>query len=515
MLEILALLNKMASAPQQTPTHSTKPQQSSSPSASEPSSTQPQRESSVPPSAASETSSISLLNHPSSAESSRKPSPSPETQKQQQLARPKPQTVPSSAEPKKCWICLQNETEDTPTSSQWRSPCACKLQAHETCLLDWVAEVERPRPGNPGKPKVECPQCKTSIHVVRPRSFVLEFLRRAQRIQARLTLPFTAVALLGGITYGCYIHGLNTVYVMFGTKDAERLLGSGQATGRLYNNLEFLLPFIPVTLLASRTHYADSLLPALPIFYFTVNQPTRHAGLWPPSATMTLIALPYIRAAYNETLKYLFAEKEKAWIKEIQPRGGEGADQGEQQAEDQPAGDGEGMNIELGIQLEVVEEDEARPDEAHPPAQPAAEPPADGQANAQNNGRNGPQQPAAPAANPQPQPVNAANAANAIPIIINVVLEKAIGALIFPTIASSMGMALDLLLPRKWVVPPGRWENYPVGFLQSRFGRSVVGGCLFVVLKDSLLLYSKYRMAQVHKQRRVMDYDVAKRKIKK
>ena len=311
------------------------------------------------------------------------------------------------------------------------------------------------------------------------------------------------------------MHGLQTVYVIFGTKDAKRLLGSDQTAGRLYNNLDFLLPFIPVTLLASRTHYADSLLPALPILYFAVNQPTRHAQIWPPSATMTLIALPYIRAAYNETLKYLFAEKEKAWIKEIQPRGGEGTDQGDQQANDQPPGDGEGMNIELGIQLEVVEEDEAQPDEEPPPpAQPAA-PAAEGEANAQNNEQNGPQQPAAPPANPQPQPVNAANAANAIPIIINVVLEKAIGALLFPTIASGVGIALELAFPRKWVVPPGRWDNYPMGFLQSRFGRSIAGGCLFVVLKDSLLLYSKYRMAQVHKQRKIMDYDVAKRNLKK
>ena len=363
---------------------------------------------------------------------------------------------------------------------------------------------------------MECPQCKTPIRILRPRSFIPDLVRRVQRIQARLTLPFTAVALLGGITYGCYMHGLHTIYVIFGTKDADRLLGVGRPAG-LYNNLEFLLPFIPVTLLASRTHYADSFLPAIPILYFTVNQPARNARLWPPSATMTLIALPYMRAAYNEMMKYLFAEKEKAWIKELQPRSGEGGGQEGQQMQGEPDGDDDGLNIELGIQLEVIEEDEALPEEVPPPDQPEEAPPLDQPAAApavdQAGDQNNAQQPAAPPANPPPQPVNAANAANAIPIIVNVVLEKAIGALLFPTIASSVGMALELVLPFRWTVPPGRWSNYPAGFLQSRFGRSVAGGCLFVVLKDSLLLYSKYKMAQVHKQRRIMDY-TEKRKFK-
>ena len=211
-------------------------------------------------------------------------------------------------------------------------------------------------------------------------------------------------------------------------------------------------------------------------------------------------------------MKYLFAEKEKGWIKELQPRNGEGGDQEGQQMQGEPNNDGDGLNIELGIQLEVIEEDEARPEGENPPEQPPAAP-AEGQAGQPNNGEQPAAPPAEPPANPPPQQPNVANAANAIPIIVNVVLEKAIGALLFPTIASSVGMALELVLPLRWTVPPTRWNKYPAGFLQSRFGRSVAGGCLFVVLKDSLLLYSKYKMAQIHKQRRIVDF-TERRKFK-
>ena len=149
------------------------------------------RRSSIPQSATSEDSQTVLLNHPSSPESS----PKPESQKSQQ-ARPKLQTAQSTEEPRKCWICFADETEDTPTSSEWRSPCPCSLKAHESCLLDYVADLEAPqnRKGV-GPPKIECPQCKAKIIIARPRSFVVEGVRAVQRATARFILPFTFVTL--------------------------------------------------------------------------------------------------------------------------------------------------------------------------------------------------------------------------------------------------------------------------------------------------------------------------------
>ncbi|KAL9129539.1 MAG: hypothetical protein Q9217_002026 [Psora testacea] len=491
----------MASIPQQAPGQSQAQQEAASPSTHENASTQHQRKSSIPQSATSEDSQTVLLNHPSSSESSPKPSPSPEAQQQ---SRPKPQASVSSTEPRKCWICLQTEDEDTPASSPWRSPCRCALQAHEDCLLDWVADLQRPKPGQAPQ-NVQCPQCKTPISIWRPRSYVTELVQRLVRMSERLVLPTTALTLAGGMLYGCYIHGLSSVYIIFGTEDADRLLGVSSGHG-VHSNLDVVLPVIPIALILSRTTYVDNFIPVLPIFYLAVSRPSRQAPLWPPSAAMTLVTLPYLRAAYNGAYKYLFAKKEESWVKEIQPRSGGGADDDDQQGQGQPNGNGDGMNIELGIQLEIIDEEEMQGDDPQPPVQPV---PIEAQAEGQAPPQEG-QQPGGQPQDPAQNQDRAQNAMNAIPIRVNVIIHRIIGALLFPTIASSLGVALKIALPRTWTSPPSRWDKYPAGFLQSKFGRSIAGGCLFIVLKDSLLLYSKYKMAQTHRQRRILDFDTSK-----
>ena len=167
-------------------------QRPSSPEASSSSSSsQKDRRSSIPQSATSEDSQTVLLSHPSSSESSPRPKPQPTQQ-----ARPKLQTAESIKEPRKCWICFADETEDTPTSSEWRSPCPCSLTAHESCLLDFVADLEAPQNRkSTGPPRIECPQCKAKITIARPRSLVVEGVRAVQRAAARFILPFTVITL--------------------------------------------------------------------------------------------------------------------------------------------------------------------------------------------------------------------------------------------------------------------------------------------------------------------------------
>lgn len=338
---------------------------------------------------------------------------------------------------------------------------------------------------------------------------ITELVRGASRIQGRAMIPVTAIVLIGGITYGCYIHGYYSVYIILGPQDATRVLGAGPGHG-LHHNLEWLLPLIPVTLLVSRTHYLDSILPLIPLFYFAVTHPTRHASLWPPSATMTLVALPYLRAAYSHAYQYLFAEREKAWMNLIQPRAGDqgGGDNQQDQNDHNQEEDGMnfelGDNMELGIRMEVIEEVEAVPEAVPQPAHGNQAPAAQ-----RDEGGEGQPRPPQPA-NQQPNQPQAANAVNAIPILLHVAFEKTFGALLFPGVSAGVGMALQWTLPRKWVVPPGIGDRYPVGFLQSHFGRSIAGGCLFIAIKDSLLLYSKYQTAQMHKKRRILDYDGAK-----
>ncbi|KAG8525921.1 uncharacterized protein KY384_000683 [Bacidia gigantensis] len=485
----------MASMPHQSPDQSgAQPREQSDRQAS--TSEDPLRRNSVTQSTTSEDSQTVLLHKPSSEEYSKAPS----TPKSPHQRPAKPQRAPSSPDPKKCWICLQTEAEDTSESSRWRKPCVCHLQAHEECLLDWVSEVEK------SKSKVECPQCKTPIKVIRPRSLVFNAVRAMLRTKSKLVLPISALSLFAGVTLACYAHGSYTIYAIFGDRDARILLQDLNNSG-----LDFSVPFIPVSLLLSRVNYGDNYFPILPLVYFVTYKPYRNAPLWPPSATMTLLALPFVRTAYNYTYAYFFREREKVWVKQVQPRqddgvegaaGNEDANQGLMM--NVGGGDGE-ANFEVGIQVEVEEEVEGEVEQAPQPEQPG-----------QNEQQGGDQPAAQPAQNQNQNQNVVANLAQAAPIIMNVVLERAMSALLFPFVSSGVGMILKQVLPEKWVFPPPYWTyratDWPSGFLQSQFGRSVAGGCLFVVLKDSLLLYAKYKHAQIHRHRKIANYDQKKTK---
>ena len=327
---------------------------------------------------------------------------------------------------------------------------------------------------------------------------------------------------------------------MFGPDDAESVLGIANGS-KMSSSWGFTLPFIPMALIASRTAYTDTLLPIIPIFYFASNAPRREGALWPPSVAFTLATLPYIRAAYNEIYNRLLAPKEKEWIKTLQPRAmddedGErqGHEQNQQEADNEVP---EGVNFELDLQVELVDEEEVEEDQERP-EQPVGNDPIEAQA--QNQDQDPLAQPQVPAPGqphphihnqllpelqqhlhphphphphpqaPQPELANEGGVAGRWVINTFSTAHLIIGALLFPTVSAAMGALLRVTLPKTWTTPPGRWDRYPAGFLQSRFGRSIAGGCLFVALKDTLVLYSKYRLAHDHKKRRIVDY-VAKK----
>ncbi|PIG87397.1 RING finger domain protein [Aspergillus arachidicola] len=88
-----------------------------------------------------------------------------------------------------------------------------------------------------------------------------------------------------------------------------------------------------------------------------------------------------------------------------------------------------------------------------------------------------------------------------------------LGALAFPAISASMGGLLKYVLPKAWTAAPSALERSRPGLLQTRWGRSVVGGCAFVLLKDALVLYCRWKLAQTHRRRRVLNYDKAKKQV--
>ena len=92
--------------------------------------------------------------------------------------------------------------------------------------------------------------------------------------------------------------------------------------------------------------------------------------------------------------------------------------------------------------------------------------------------------------------------------------QLVIGSLLLPAIASAAGELLKLALPFSWIST--RWNYYPssgrVGFFATKWGRSVAGGLAFCVLKDMLVTYCRWRLAEAHKKRHIMNYDKSKKR---
>jgi len=422
----------------------------------------------------------------------------------------------SKEEPRKCWICYMDETEDTPLNSEWRSPCPCALTAHEACLLDWLADLENPRSRNRNgrAAKMLCPQCKSEIVVSRPRSLIVDLVRSVERLAGRLVLPGMVFTLAGTIWAGCCAHGVYSMYLVFGTEDARRII-EDSADGSWSPGLNLGLPLIPLVLIFSRTRYAEGLLPAIPVLFFATHNPGGHEpdiDLWPPSAAMTFAALPYVKSFYNAFYERFFGKLERKWIAEVQPRAGEeGADDGAQQ--DQGGGGGRvalgnvgdgQILMEIDLELQVGIGDANEEPEQHPPGLPAGE---------NQQGAGGAQGEQAQNGQDQDGQILGRRQDDLIHETSNLA-DTVLGALLFPAISASMGGLLKLILPKSWTTPPPLLERGgKVGLLQSRWGRSVVGGCLFVLLKDALVLYCRWKLAQTHRKRRVLNYDRTKKQV--
>ncbi|KAF2198344.1 hypothetical protein GQ43DRAFT_165279 [Delitschia confertaspora ATCC 74209] len=470
---------------------------------------------------ASEDSQTLLLNN--------RPSESPKLEEQKQAIPSSSQPTEPDNEPRKCWICFSDETEDEPTTSEWRSPCPCVLVAHEKCLLDWIADMEAPngRRRAGGSAKVTCPQCKSEIRVARPRSVVVDVVRVLERLTGVMLVP-GIFFVIGTATYSTLTFlGRQAVYEVFGLEDGLRILrplyyapdaSENAYVLRLFNHLrhhwrlDLGLPLIPTALIASRTSLADGFLPFLPFIFFTssASQEQMLNLQWPPSAAFAITALPYIRGIYNTYYERVWAPRERKWLKEIQPRAGdaenENAEVNENLEHIHEVFEDDGV-MEVEVDFDIFadwnnggEADNHDAEEAPPvpiargPARPAGVP-----QDAQE---------AAPAPD-APQRRNRIRERN-INFSTSSVADTILGALIFPSIAAAVGEALKYALPKSWIAPPAFGK--PTGLLQQKWGRSIVGGCLFVGIKDAVMLYVRWKMAHNHRKRKVLDYDKGKKR---
>jgi hypothetical protein len=304
------------------------------------------------------------------------------------------------------------------------------------------------------------------------------------------------------------------MYLIFGTEDAQRIFDhGGEGTWSPARNVG--IPFIPLALFFSRTRYADSLLPAVPVLFFATHNPTdlevQGANMWPPSAAMTFAALPYVKSIYSAVYERLFGQLERKWIADIQPRSGEDAGaEGQRQGGGQrhaalgEVGDGQIlMEFDLELQLGMGGDEQQDHDiPADVPDVPIDNIHGDADQAQQNQG----------AGNRDRQILGRHR--DELIHDTSTFAETILGALLFPAISASMGGLLKLTLPKSWTTAASTPERGKAGLLQSRWGRSVIGGCLFVLLKDALVLYCRWKLAETHRKRHVLNYDRTKQKKK-
>ena len=469
-----------------------------------------------------------------------------------QLAKTESHDLPrpnDDEEPRKCWICFTDETEDTPMSSEWRSPCPCALTAHESCLLDWIADVQAPADRSRGftNKKILCPQCKAEIHVVRPENLIVKAAQACEQGMARALIPGLITIFSGSMWTGCMVYGMSTIYMIFGSIEGNAILGRPalmdhggfevsipdarflfrlllpftSPLGGWSWRLGLGVPLIPVGLVLSRTKWGKIALPAISILFLADGdeQSWFRNATWPPDAAATFTLLPFVRTVYYELYEYLFSGLERQWYEEMSPRGGEGANVDDDHFENEAANEDNGHNheneevvLELNLQLDLLDETE---DEAEEPAVQEAEAPIDGRPvdgpdvpimPDQGQADGAPIPPAAPVEAAAPGPLQ--ERGNGLVLSAARIADTIIGALLFPSVSAAMGHLLKITLPRSWTA--GTWATGRTGLLQEKWGRAVVGGCAFVVMKDALMLYVKWKTAQTHRRRRVLNYDRSK-----
>lgn len=388
----------------------------------------------------------------------------------------------------------------------------------------------------------------------------------------KLVWPGALSLLSGMIVQANFALGIHTVYRIFGARDGYRILSPVIeqmvtppidfdmppriiAARILYRfaqhtkhwRLYVGVPLITPLLVLSRTALADSVMPALPVLFLATQAHSSGEVLdftaWPPSASMAFAVLPYLRSAYNAYFQRVWAKKEQEWMREVEPRASSQDGTGEQQdgnAAAAPAPAEEDNMFEVRIDGGIWNDWEGGDGNDDIPDLVPAEPqPAPGNNNGPQNPEpavaapppniadNRPAQPAAAQAEPQ-------QGERRLSFSTTAVAETVLGALAFPTIAELSGEVLRLALPLSWTSKAAaqagtaatsgtslaarffgytapRSSSGPRGLLQEKWGRSLVGGCLFVVLKDAVMLYVRWRSAKMHRERRVLDFDRKKK----
>ncbi|KAK3936754.1 hypothetical protein QBC46DRAFT_452477 [Diplogelasinospora grovesii] len=495
-----------------------------------------------------------------------------------------------------CFICLQTDVDDP--NQTWVSPCPCSLEAHEDCMLRYVAEMEGPSRSKSG---LKCPACKAPIMVDEPFDPVVAFRDRLHQRYSRVSPVVLLIIVTGGSIAGSAWYGWSATAVFAGVDSATRWLDfSALRCERLPGGPHSLMQTLPAWLV--RVWVLSLIGPglvitrALPFLNNLISVPLsvlsaitlmayNDVPSWPPSPEWAITIMPYVQLTYSNLYHAFFGSLERRLNRALRgrpaveeapaPQGGAAA-AARRQEEEEPGlwatfiglgravvglfNEGPVEDIEVAVRIgggieeeevhdhfhhhhhdhdhdhdhehdedEVVDGDEVdenfvdlaqiRQQIAHLERVAAEHDLADArnreaQAGAdvamavqrvqQQQQQQQQQQEAAPAPAPAPAqaaPPPPAPAAedNRGSTTFTDIINSIVTSLLFPAISYGMGEVIRSVAPRSWVEK----RASPTGLLQQRWGRSLIGGCLFVVLKDAFTLYTKYRRVQVKRNRKV------------
>ncbi|KAF3767041.1 hypothetical protein M406DRAFT_337917 [Cryphonectria parasitica EP155] len=528
-----------------------------------------------------------------------------------------PSTDPSL---RSCFICLQNAGE-TP-NTVWVNACPCTLEAHEDCMLRWIAEHER----ESTKP-LRCPACKGKIKTVEPRDRFIGIRDHLHKMYSRMTPAILLGILTGCSMAGSSYYGMLSICVFAGPGPAMGWLGLGKALAdrRLNPGVPWyrwragwdfcfrfwLLHFIAPALLIQKA------LPPQLIDFMTVPASVFVSPFllgygvslvlrddmpqWPPSPAWVMTVLPWVSFSYNRIYHDLFGAYERRLNQALRGRslpneelpaaeggrqqvdvapdnGGDGGgaaaaaaaaaeaedegyfaqalrvgnavlnmigdDNNDEEVvaeielhigpgEDEQAaiqelqeelneiagGDGDGLVVIQEEPAAEAEQQDQQPvreanggdenDAADPPPPIRLEPRAGNDQQAANNNNDGHGAPAADNNNNRNNNNNNDNQAPEEPIreargtstTLTDLVNGVVSALTFPLVCWGAGVVLNYTLPSPWVTRT--YTRPATGLLQEQWGRSLVGGALYIVARDMVNLYTKHRRVQVRKHRRV------------
>ncbi|XDG10343.1 hypothetical protein ABKA04_009958 [Annulohypoxylon sp. FPYF3050] len=387
--------------------------------------------------------------------------------------------APSSDPPpntRRCFVCLTDEPEAT-LPSDWSKPCTCSLEGHHECLMAWVTDLE-----NQDK-EIKCPICKSPITITEKWDLAIQLNqylnRKFSRWSPRILFGFIASgALVSSSVYGAKAIDLfagpdATINFLLNSELKTKTLAevmrqpseTGGTDGALpINLLHFaVLPLIAPGLVLNRLRLGEVILIPASLLYATLIDQTNEYVTWPPSPERALTLYPAVKATYFHLHSTISKTLEKRWAaqaRRLMPHGS--ADQPPAIPEaPEPQEGGNLLDFEIDIQIGMEEEEDGDNE----------------QANRRNRALDGGRSP----------------------------VNFLAGALVWPGVCYGMGELLRMVLPSRFTTRPLLGPN--TGILQERWGRSLVGGCLFVVLKDAFFLWVKYRRMMNRASRRIKNAD--------